>query len=350
MRYRANSVGRAVAVLALAALACVTARPAAADEITRTWSLTAEGGSDVSLHVKYERRSGGSNRIYASTHTVPVSALRGLGASDVSGSPARRRFEIGHDAGKLVFDGTVGDGRGSGTYAVVADASFQRELARRGIRAATNDELFELTLSDFRLAMLDTALASGFERPTPADLVDTTNRGVTTELLRGFKDVPLTPKTLRALVQLRDHGVTGEYVRAFADAGYRPISTEDLTLARDHGVDARQAAAIHTAMPSLTVKSLALLRDHGVRPSLIEATAAASYRGITASDLTALSDHGVRGDYITGLERAGVRASVADVIRLHDNGVSVNYIQRLRDHGYAHLNVDDIIKLLQHGV
>ncbi len=139
-------------------------------------------------------------------------------------------------------------------------------------------------------------------------------------------------------------------MRAFADAGFRPISTEDLALARDHGVDARQAAAIHAAMPSLTMRSLALLRDHGVRPSLIEATAVSSYRGISATELAALSDHGVPGDYITGLDRLGVRASVADVIRMHDNGVTVTYVQRLRDHGYAHLSADDIIKLSQHGV
>ena len=379
MRFN-NVAARSAALLAFAALACAASlRPAAADETLRAWSLTASGSDGVALHIKYERRSGGSSRIYSSVHTVALSALRGLGAGDVSGPPGRHRFEMGHDAGKLVFDGTVGDGRGSGTYDVEPDPSFQRELARRGIRPATNDELLEMALSDFKLATLDAALASGFERPTPAELLDAGNHGITADYLRGFKDVPLTPKTLRGLSTLRDHGVNGDYVRGFADAGYRPISVDDLTLARDHGVDAKQAAAIHAAMPSLTMKGLALLRDHGVRPalvralgdarlrsmtdrdiamlsdhgvapSLIEAANATSYRAISAADLAMLSDHGVPGDYLTGLDRLGLRASVADVVRLRDNGVSVAYVQRLRDHGYAHLSPDDIIKLAQHGI
>jgi hypothetical protein len=292
MRFRPNILARAVALLAAAALTCAAPQPAAAQETVRTWSLTANG-SDVTLHVKYERRSGGTNHIYSSVRTVPLTALHGLRAGEVGGPPARRRFEIGHDAGKLVFDGTVGDGRGSGTYDVEPDPAFQRELARRGIRPATNDELLELALGDFKLALLDAALASGFERPTPEDLVNANNRGITADYLRGFKDVPLVPKSLRAI---------------------------------------------------------ALLRDHGVRPALIQAAAASSYRGLSATDLTALSDHGVPGEYLASLDRAGVRASVADVIRLHDNGVTVAYIQRLHDHGYAHLSADDIIKLSQHGV
>lgn len=345
-----NRTARGAVILALIALACAAAaRPAAADETTRTWSLTASGGDAVALRIKYERRSAGSTRMYQNTNTVPLSALRGLSAADVAGPSARRRFEIGHDAGKLVFDGTVGDGRGSGSYDVEPDPSFQRELARRGIRPATNDELLELALADFKLETLDAALASGFQRPTSEDLVTMINRGITADYLRGFKGVPLEPKSLRALVQLRDHGVTGEYVRSFADAGYRPISVDDLTLARDHGVDARQAAAMHAAMPSLTMKSLALLRDHGVRPELVRALGE-RHAAVSDRDVAMLADHGVPGDYVTGLDRLGLHPSVADMVRLHDYGVSLAFVQRLHDHGYTSLSTDDIIKLSQHGI
>jgi hypothetical protein len=351
MFFHRNRAARAAALLALTALACAaSACPAAADDTVRTWSLTASGSDAVALRIKYERHSAGSTRMYQNTNTMSLSALRGLSAADVAGAPRPHRFEIGHDAGKLVFDGTVGDGRGSGTFDVEADPSFQRELARRGIRPATSDELLELALGDFKLATLDAALASGFERPTPEDLVTAMNRGITADYLRGFKGVPLEPKSLRALARLRDHGVTGEYVRSFADAGYRPISVDDLTLARDHGVDARQAAANHAAMPSLTMRSLALLRDHGVRPELVRALGESRLRAASDHDITLLADHGVPGDYVTGIDRLGLRASVADVVRLRDNGVSLAFMQRLHDHGYTNLSTDDIIKLSQHGI
>ena len=232
-----------------------------------------------------------------------------------------------------MFDGTVGAGRGSGTFDVEPDPSFQRELARRGIRPATNGELLELALADFELADARRRTRQRLRAPGAGGSRDANNHGITADYLRSFKDVPLAPKSLRAVALLRDHGVTGYYVRAFADAGYRPISIEELTLARDHGVDARQAAAIHAAMPGLTMKSLALLRDHGVRPELVRALGGTGLRSIADHDIATLADHGVPGDYIAGIDRLGLHLSVADITRLRDYGVWLASIQRLHDHG-----------------
>ena len=282
----------AAALAALVALA--GPRAAAADERLYQWSIVGAGTGVVTLHVLYERHDGGSTRSDSRTKIVPLSALRGLRAGQLGVSPpGPQHFDIVEEAGKFVCDGIVGDGRGSGTYRFVPDPAFERELARRGIGPAHDDELLTLALDNFKLATLDAVLAAGFERPTLAELSD-----------------------------LVDHGVTADYVRSFKDVALIPKSVRDL-------------GALH---------------DHGARPELVRALAGSSYRGLSAAQIGALADHDVSGGYITALDRMGFHPNPSEIARLRDNGVSASFIQRVRDHGYRSMSVDDIIKLYQHGV
>lgn len=324
---RAEALVRRLAAALLVTVSVAGAgwsQPAAAQQIVRQWWITPKDTANANLRVMLESRNGDSTRIDESTHSVPYATLRGLTAADLAASPGgQRQFEIVEDPGKLVFQGFVGNGKGNGTYDLVADPAFQRQLARRGMRAATDVELTELALHHFKVSTIDDAAGIGLEALTPADLVTMVDHGISPDYLRGFKDVPLAPKTMSALARLRDHGVSADFVRAFAAAGYRPLSVDDVATAR----------------------------DHGVRASLLAALArSASYRTMTASDIATLSDHGVSGAYVSDLDRIAYHPPVADLVRLHDHGVSAAFIQRLRAHGYGEMSVSDIIKLYEHGI
>lgn len=347
---RARTAASALA-LGLVLTALVPSQPAAAHETVRDWSLTAHDASTVNLRIVFETyEPNGSHRVDMSTSAVPYATIRGLTAADVAAPAAERHFEIAEDPGTLIFSGVVGYGRGKGTYDFTADPAFQRQLARHGIRPATDMEGLELALHHFKTSMLDDVVASGVQAPSPADLVTLVDHGVSADYLRGFKGVALVPKTAAALAQLRDHGVTPDYVQTFASAGYRPISIAELSLARDHGVDAKQAYEIHAAMPALSMSDLATLRDHGVRPSLVTAIARSGYRDLRVNDIALLADHGVSGQYITDLSRIGYHPAATDVAQLRDHGVSAAFIQRLREHGYGGMSTSDIIKLYEHGI
>lgn len=283
-----------LAALALSGALAGNPRAAAADERLYQWSLAGAGAGAATLHLLYERHDGGSTRSESRTKTVSLADLRGLPPGQLAAWPAgAQHFDLVEDAGKFACEGTVGNGRGSGTYRFVPDPSFVRELARRSIPPARDDELLILALGNFKLATLDAALAAGFQRPTLADLSD-----------------------------LVDHGVTADYVSSFKDVGLTPKSVRDL----------------------------GALRDHGARPELVRALAASSYRGLSAAEIGALADHGVTGSYIAALDHLGFHPSLAEIARLRDNGVSASFIQRVRAHGYRSMSADDIIKLYEHGV
>jgi hypothetical protein len=60
-------------------------------------------------------------------------------------------------------------------------------------------------------------------------------------------------------------------------------------------------------------------------------------------------DHGVSSRYLAGLHRLGFHPTVDELVRLADHGVSIAFIERMRQHGYTHLSVDDLIRLRDHG-
>ncbi|MBV8580138.1 MAG: hypothetical protein JOZ86_05835 [Candidatus Eremiobacteraeota bacterium] len=345
------------AALLLVALAAVVvgapppaaAHPAATD--VRTWSLVAQSDG-VKLGLVTMSPAPDGMHVSSTSRTVSYTALRGITAGDLNAAPGGEwRFEVPRDAGTLVCEGFVGNGRGKGTFDVVPSAAFQHELARRGIRDATSDEMMELIVDDFKTSTLDAIAAGGFTDISPAGLVTIGEHGVTTDYLAGFKNVALRPKTLAGLALLHDHGVNAAYAQALAATGYRPLSVDDLATARDHGVGAKLLGALTEAhFRPLSGAELATLSDHGTSPDLVRGLAASPYRDASAAEIARLADHGVTGDYITGLTRIGYHPAVADVARLHDYGVTVSFIQRLHDHGFGSMSVDDVIKLSTHGI
>jgi hypothetical protein len=348
-----SAVARALVLAVSLALAALAQPPgAAANEIAREWALSAKDASNVTLRIAFAQKDeSGLHRVDVNTSAVPYATIRGLTAADVAASPGEKRsFDIVEESGTITFTGFVGNGRGKGTYDFTTDPAFQRQLARHGMRPATDVEALVLALHHFKAAMLDDVATSGVQGATPADLVVMVDHGIKPDYLRGFKAVALVPKTMGALAELRDHGVTPQYVQAFTSAGYGQIKVDELAFARDHGVDAAQATAMRAALPSLTIADLGTLRDHGARTSLIESVARSSYRNIGANEIVRLADHGVPGSYLTDLDRISYHPSTTDIVQLYDHGVPVAFVQRLRSHGYGGMSISDMIKLYEHGI
>jgi hypothetical protein len=172
-------------------------------------------------------------------------------------------FVIAEAAGQFDMQGPFNGSEGAGTWTFVPNATFARELQRRGVNAPNGKEQFELAIGHFTLAELDALLAAGFARPSAADLVRMQEHGVNLDYITALKGLRFSPKTVDELVRLRDHGVTPQYIRSLQALGYVPTAQELVRL-RDHGVTAQYVQRLRShGYTHLTADELIRLRDNG---------------------------------------------------------------------------------------
>jgi len=144
------------------------------------------------------------------------------------------------------------------------------------------------------------------------------------------------------------------YAAKLAALGYESIGEDVHPLMMLAWRDVSVAYASDVKKAGLRVAEtadLVRLLDHGVDLDFIRALGAAGYAGLTADDVTNFRDHGIDGDYLRGLKASGASDwSVDEIVKLHDHGVDPDYVARIRSAGYGELTVDQIIRLHDHGV
>jgi hypothetical protein len=302
---------RVVSACALLLVFSLLWTQARAESFTGTWSITpSDKAGMVQLRMDYRRVSGSSNEEWSQSDDVPVAELHRQGNG----------FTLTRDAGQFRAVGVFNGNQGAGTWTFVPSSTFAQELQRRGVGTPTEKEQFELAIGAFKLATVDTLLQSGFQRPSPSDLIRLTEHGVSNDYLNAMKGLRFQPKTIDELVRLRDHGVDPAYAQNML----------------------RRA-------PQLSAEDLIELRDHGVSNRFMEALSNGGYGNVSPSDAERMMDHGVSAAYLAGLRRLGYHPGPDDLVKLVDHGVSISFIERMRSHGYAHLTVDDLIRLRDHG-
>lgn len=237
---------------------------ARAGTFTGTWTARRDDGSQtVHLRTDYRASSATGNEEWSESGDVPLSQLRGVTPADFSSRGEHKRFDIVRDAGTLRADGWFTGGSASGSWTFVPSAAFSSALEQRGVGRPNDKEQFELAITDFKLATLDTLLHAGFERPSAGDLVSMSEHGVNDAYVSEMKNLALRPKSIAALVRMRDHGVSSAYIDGLKRLGFRP-SADDLVRLMDHGV---------------TIAFIERMRSHG-------------YTRLSADDLIRLRDHG----------------------------------------------------------
>ncbi len=272
----------------------------------------------VELSVSYQASEGGSHTSWMSNTDVPLRSLEGFSPADLS-QPGVHHFTVVSDAGSLKCTALAGHDGMAGTFDFIPNAQFAQALHSRGLSMPSERDQFFLALSRFRIATLDKLLQAGFAVPSVGELASISEHGISDDYLKAMADVQFQRKTVHGLVDMRDHGVSAEFARALTNGHI--FSVSDIIRARDHGLSATYLDAVR-----------------------------AKWKSVSVDDIITLRDHGVSEEYMAGLARIGYRPSVSDIVRMVDHGVSVAFIQRLRNHGYAHLSVDDIIRLRDTGL
>src|SRR5262245_32372824 len=118
MNIRAGFFRHAVraSVLVLTTFLCYApiCNSSAQSSITGEWILEFKSGTDL-IYFSIHRRSEGGGRM-SSSSDIKAEVLRGLSASQTSGSGAPVSFQVVRDAGTLNCEGWFKDGKGSGSF------------------------------------------------------------------------------------------------------------------------------------------------------------------------------------------------------------------------------------------
>jgi hypothetical protein len=297
------------------------------------------------------RMSRGPDHQSWSSETLDRGSLEGLSSDDLRGSNVPVGFKVRRDAGTFFARGTVTRGKGAGTFDLVLDPAFARELERRGVGRPTEEEQIRLAIGNVSLGLLDDFRESHYATPDVALLVRCVDHGVNREFMRGLHDLGYRLDSVDQLVTARDHGVDPSFIRGMREAGYRDLEFRELLRARDHGADPRYVAWMRRmGFASLSLEELIEARDHGVDADYVKDLESAGYRGMPLERLVRARDHGVDGEYVSDLKQAGYRdLSLEDAIRARDHGVDAVFATRAQRR-LGHLpTLDELIRYRDRG-
>lgn len=165
------------------------------------------------------------------------------------------------------------------------------------------------------------------------------------DLLDALSAAGLQNLPVDQLIALRDHGVSARLIRA-ATSYFDRIGAQDLTYLADHGVGPNYIGVLRSSgVHGISPASAVMLMDHGVNAQLIQSATDYFHPAPSAADLAYLADHGFRASCFAALHAAGMdNVSVGDAVRLFDHGVSDQFLLKVRRMN-PRATIDDIIRL-----
>ena len=137
---------------------------------------------------------------------------------------------------------------------------------------------------------------------------------------------------------------------ALASRGFgRPTASQSVALAAN-GATLAFLDRLHPSMANASVDDVVRLLNHGVTPRYVAAYDAIGYRLSSAPELQRLVDNGATPAFVRSIQREGYRdLSPQQAVRLASTGVSAAFIERLKARGYTNLSIDQVIRLRNGG-
>jgi hypothetical protein len=225
---------RALAALVTMALA-ITLLPVvvlAADSTDGTWIIQpARSGEKVQLELRWD---GEESDNYNSSFRLED---LGLQRRDLDSPAHSVHFVVRRDAGTIDFNGSAGDGVGSGRFTFSPSSAYRDAMAKRGYDIPNvREQLAALTL-DISLSYTDAIAATGVKPSSYGNLI-------------AYRALGITPQSIADL--RRQFGSLGEqdvitfsalhidagYIKELASVGYTNLSAHEITELRALHVDA----------------------------------------------------------------------------------------------------------------
>jgi len=184
--------------------------------------------SKVQLNLEERRNKNGSKHQHGSSYDF--SELQGLTREQaLSGGPVN--FSLVREAGKIDFEGTFQNGKGSGTFRFTGNPAFVSAMKSRGfdfIVDEDEDRLFAAATINVTTALADDLASAGFGKLNTDDLFKAAIFKIDSKFMREMKASGFNDLGLEELVKARIFKIDADVVRQVAQMGFQNEPFESL--------------------------------------------------------------------------------------------------------------------------
>lgn len=209
-------------------------RAGAQTAVSGDWTASvSKDDSKINLHL--ERRSDKGGR-HEHGQTYDFSDLQGLSREQAL-SGGQVSFSIVREAGRIDFEGSFQNGKGSGTFRFNANASFAAAMKSRGFDFEENsddnerrseDRLFAATTLNITTALADDLASAGFGKLQVEDLFKAAIFKINSSFMREMKVSGFNNLGMEDLVKARIFKIDAEFVKQVSQMGFDKEPFESL--------------------------------------------------------------------------------------------------------------------------
>jgi hypothetical protein len=324
-------MGRSALAALLLCPALLTFARGQAESLQGQWTMEAlRGGEAVS--VMLERRAGGVDKRY---FQLRPSELSGITAAQIVSGTATVSFQLRRRVGTFNFSGSFAAGKGSGVFTFTVDPESVAAMKREGYEEALRQDLFGLAISDYGGRVADDLAGLGVERPTPEQLKQMSQFGVSIGFIEDLRALGYEPRSVAQLIELRRHGMTAGQIKSLMALGYERPPLDVLVSMRQQGVTTQfleQLGARGYERPSLRL--VVSLRQQGITTQFIDEMRALGYERVPLEQLVSMRQQGITTQFIRQLNAQGFTSvPVNQLINLRAYQMPVELLNHLPSAG-----------------
>src|SRR5215217_3018700 len=193
------------------------------------WTASvSKDNSSIQLHLEERRNKDGSKHQHGQSYDF--SEFQGLTREQaLSGGPVN--FSLVREAGKIDFEGSFQNGKGSGTFRFTGNPAFVSAMKSRGFDFIVDDDedrLFEAATINVTTALADDLASAGFGKLNIDDLFKAAIFKIDSKFTREMKASGFNDLGLEELVKARIFKIDAEVVRQVAEMGFQNEPFESL--------------------------------------------------------------------------------------------------------------------------
>lgn len=203
--------------------------------VSGDWTATVSNKDNSKIQLNLERRSerGGKHQhgqSYEFSELQGLSREQALNGSSVS-------FSLVREAGKIDFEGSFQNGKGSGTFRFAANAAFMSAMKSRGFDFEANSDdderhpesrLFTAAMVNVTTTLADDLSSAGFPNLKVEDLFKAAIFKINSTFMREMKASGFNNLGMEELVKARIFKVDADFVRQVSQMGFDKEPFESL--------------------------------------------------------------------------------------------------------------------------
>ncbi|HJZ68051.1 MAG TPA: hypothetical protein VKF81_08015, partial [Blastocatellia bacterium] len=133
--------------------------------------------------------------------------VKELTAARASSAVTPVHFEIKRDAGTIVFDGMMKEGRGLGDYQFAANPDYLASLRAMGYDNLLPEQLLRLTIRDVNRDFIKEMRTSGYDTATVDQLIRMHNHKITSSYITEMKALGADKLSVEELIRAHNHKI-----------------------------------------------------------------------------------------------------------------------------------------------